>query len=198
MADSCLPPQNSSATLCRRRSPAIRRASACLLPLVLYLTSLTGCAGYQFGNRALYRPDIRTVYVPMFESDSLRHALAERLTESVVKEIEQRTSYKVLADPAADSVLTGRILVERKHVIAENINDEARDLEVQFVVQVSWIDRRGGLMMQNVNIPLMPFDFAVTQTENFIPEAGQSIATAHQDALEEIAQQIVSQMEIAW
>ena len=31
-----------------------------------------GCAGYRFGAASLYPPDIQTVYVPMFESNSFR------------------------------------------------------------------------------------------------------------------------------
>ena len=101
-----------------------------------------GCAGYQVGTATLYQPDIRTVYVPMFQSDSLRRGLGERLTEAVVKEVELKTPYKVVGDPNADSVLNGRILKATKRVIAENSFDEAINLEIGFRVQISWIDRR--------------------------------------------------------
>src|SRR5687767_14906756 len=93
--------------------------------LLLFVLGLGGCAGYQLGNGTLYRTDIRTVYVPMFESDSFRRNLGERLTEAVVKEIENKTPYKVLSDPgAADSVLRGHLVSERKAVLAENRFDE--------------------------------------------------------------------------
>src|SRR6476660_2725748 len=57
---------------------------------------LTGCAGYQLGQRSLYRPDICTVHIPVIQSDSFRRYLGERLTEAVVKEVELRTPYKVV------------------------------------------------------------------------------------------------------
>ena len=44
----------------------ILRLLACAALLV------TGCATYRFGNGTLYAPDVRTVYVPMFQSDSYR------------------------------------------------------------------------------------------------------------------------------
>src|SRR5204862_2122331 len=84
------------------------------------LVAFTGCAGYQIGNRALYRPDIRTVHVPMIQSDSYRRYLGERLTEAVVKEIELRTPYKVVDADSADSVLTVRLVSDSKRVIANN------------------------------------------------------------------------------
>ena len=62
----------------------------------LALIVLPGCAGYQIGNRSLYRPDIRTVHVPVVQSESFRRYLGERLTEAIVKEVELRTPYKVV------------------------------------------------------------------------------------------------------
>ena len=52
-------------------------ASAC----GVFLLSASGCATpYQIGNRSLYPQDVHTVYVPIFESDSFRRNLGERLT----------------------------------------------------------------------------------------------------------------------
>ena len=164
-----------------------------LVPLV------SGCAGYQLGNRTLYQADIQTVYVPVFESDSLRRNLGERLTEAVVKEIETKTPFKVLSDPAlADSVLTGRLVYERKNVLAENRDDEPRDLETNLVVVVNWLDRQGFARLQASTFSLSQQGFSVAQSADFVPEAGQSISTAQQEAIQRIAKQIVSQMEAPW
>src|SRR5690242_14757887 len=77
---------------------------------ILHSAFLVGCAGYQLGNRALYRPDIRTVHVPVVQSDSYRRYLGERLTEAIVKEVELRTPYKVVDEASADSVLTVKLV----------------------------------------------------------------------------------------
>lgn len=165
------------------------RTSACtslLLTLIPLFVLSTGCAGYQFGNRTLYRTDLRTVHVPMFKSNALRPNLGEWLTEAVVKEIEERTPYKVVSSPLADSVLTGNLLWgDNKRVLSENINDEPRNLIYQAAVHVTWIDRSGCILVQSV----------VTLGSDFVPEAGQSIATAEQTVIRKLAQQVVSQME---
>ena len=101
-------------------------ASTCLLSVLL-----VGCTGYQLGNQNLFRPDIRTVHVPIVQSESFRRGLGERLTESMVKEIELRTPYKVVDASQADSIFQARIVDEHKRVIAENQFDEARDIEAQ-------------------------------------------------------------------
>jgi hypothetical protein len=161
-------------------------------------SSLGGCAGYQIGNRSLYRCDIRTVHVPIFRSDSLRRYLGERLTEAVVKRIESETPMKVVDSDAADSVLSGRIISERKRVLSETRFDDPRDIEVDFFVQVTWVDRRGDLITGPHNMPIEPQLMSISQSANFLPEGGMSIATAHQVAISRLAEQIVGQMESAW
>src|SRR4051794_5653984 len=95
-------------------------AALCSLAVAAWLTMLTGCAGYRAGAASLYPPDIHTIYVPIFESDSFRRNLGERLIEAVIKQIEATTPYKVVNTPQADSVLTGRILGDTKRVTVED------------------------------------------------------------------------------
>jgi hypothetical protein len=159
---------------------------------------VTGCAGYQIGTRSLYRPDIRTVYVPMFETDSFRRNLGERLTEAVVKEIELKTPYKVVHHPNADSVLSARITSESKRVVAEQVNDIPRNIETELAVQVDWYDRRGEYLMQDTSFNFSPVAFSAVEVADFTPEGGQSVATAHQEVIQRLAEQIVSQMESRW
>jgi len=169
------------------------------LTLALFATTvLPGCAGYQIGHRTLYRPDIRTIHVPIFESESLRPQLAERLTEAVIREIQTRTPYKVVHTSDADSILSGRIVEEIKRVVAENRNDDARGIETELLVEVRWIDRHGQLLLQHPGIPIPQLNVRVNRNAEFIPEAGQSLTTAHQQTIERLAREIVGQMEIWW
>jgi len=170
-----------------------------VLPLLSLLTiALPGCAGYQLGQRSLYRPDIRTVHVPMIQSDSYRRYLGERLTEAVVKEVELRTPYKVVESASADSVLSIRLVSDAKRILANNRFSEPRDIETDFFVQTSWIDRRGDLIMTHEDVPAAPLTVNLGQQANFVPEGGQSLVTAQQEAIQKLAQQIVGQMELAW
>ena len=175
-------------------SPPLR--ISCLLLLLL---ALSGCAGYQLGVDSLYRPDVKTVHVPIFQSDSYRRGLGEQLTEAVVKQIELRTPYKVVSAADADSQLTGKIVSQQKRVLAENFFDEPRDIETEIVVEVSWFDRQGDALMQRVVGPSAPAaPIRIGQAVNFVPESGQSLATAHQEAVQKLSRQIIDQMELRW
>jgi hypothetical protein len=192
------PPAAGHRLLAARSHPLLRVLRALRGPLAALLV-LSGCAGYQVGNWSLYPPEIHTVYVPMFRSNSFRRNLGERLTEAVVKEIEARTPYKVVADPGkADSTLTGVLVQETKTVLVPDLSGDAREVQAGMRVEVSWVDRKGLALRENKCIPL-PAEIAdVTGTGNLVPEVGQSVATAQQEAICRIAQQIVGLMEKQW
>jgi len=159
---------------------------------------LTGCAGYQLGNQALYPPHIRTVHVPVFESVSFRRNLGERLTEAVAKEIEARTPYKVTGDPGADSVLVGRLVAESKRVVVPSRTGDPQQLQTEFNVEVSWRDHRGNTLRQFEPVPLPAPIVNMAGRADLVPEVGQSVATSQQEAIDRVARQIVNLMEAPW
>jgi hypothetical protein len=163
----------------------------CISPCV------AGCAGYNIGPDAMFPNDVRTVYVPIFESDSLRRNLGEWLTEAVKKEIERRTPYKVVNSPNADSVLSGRIVSDNKRVVVETRNDDPRETEITMNVLVRWVNRRGHTVGENGAVNLPP-EVLVTAAASTLPEVGQSITTAQQEAIQRLAVQIVELMETPW
>ncbi len=189
----------------RRRVPASLcprvPASPIGLPYVVagLLLAAAGCASYHIGNDSLYPKDIHTVYVPIFESASFRPDLGERLTEAVVKRIEEVTPLKVVNSAGdADSVLIGQILGDAKHVLFANNYNDTRELQVELQVRVHWEDRHGNTLRQCPPVPVPPDLIAVTGTATMVPEVGQSYATSSQQAIEQVAKQIVGLMEAPW
>jgi hypothetical protein len=179
-----------------RLGPLLRNA---LLGLCMAgILALAGCANYRVGYEGLYAPTIQTVYVPVFESDSFRRNMGERLTEAVIKEIQRRTPYQVVSSPMADSVLTGTIVTETKRVLVESPLDEPRVLEINLQVRVTWSDRQGGMLQPERSLPVNDDSLLVGRATPIQVEVGQSIATGHQTTINRLAQQIVSMMEAPW
>ena len=173
--------------------------SACR-PALLMLAAWTacgGCARYHVGVDSLYPADVRTVYVPMFPSASYRRGLGELLTEAVIKEMEKRTTFKVVNTPNADSILTGRIVSDDKAVRIENRNDDPREVQLGMVVEVTWQNRKGDLIMQQ-DIPLPPDVVDTWGSSKIVPEVGQSVATGYLTVIQRLAMQIVDLMEVPW
>lgn len=174
------------------------RTVASRLALLLCLLLAAGCTPYRMGAPTLFPCSVRTVYVPVFNTDSFRRQLGERLTEAVVKEVEQRTPYKVVSNATADSVLSGKIVSDTKRLLVEAPTDEPRESELNFQVQVSWIDRQGRQLQPSRNVPLPADLVQIGQSAHLIPELGQTVATAQQAAIDRLAQQIVALMEAPW
>ena len=190
----------STQGLLRRPSAHVRLLPAWLVLAVVAVLG-GGCAGYRFGNNTLYAPNVRTVYVPIIQSDSFRTTpnidIGERLTEAVCKEIEKRTPFKVVGDPAADSVLTARIVADTKRMVVESPTDQSRMVEMNFQVLVTWADR-GGAVLASGGVPLPAASVDVGQAAMLVPEYGRSVASTQQEMIIKMAQQIVGLMEEPW
>jgi Lipopolysaccharide-assembly len=179
---------------CRIRSQIM----LCCVAAGVGIVMLAGCIGYHVGTNSLYAADVATVYVPMIESDSYRRDLGERLTEAVVKEIELKTPYKVVSTPDADSILSARLLTDTRRRIIQNGFSDSRVSETELRAEVNWVNRRRQPLAPVQVIPIPAELLAINQTSNLIPEAGQSVATSTQQAIQRLAQQIVGTMEAPW
>ena len=182
----------------RYGAATITRLAPAILVAALLMVACCGCANYQYGNAALFPEGIRTVHVPIVRNDTFRHDLGVRLTEALIKEIELRSNYKVTSDPNADSTLRCRLTDEGKQVLSESNTDDPRALDASISVRAAWVNRSGQMLMQNSVIPLDDNAITFGQSVRFVPEAGQSIDTAMQQAIEQMASRIVSQMELRW
>ncbi|MBX3419637.1 MAG: hypothetical protein KF851_18730 [Pirellulaceae bacterium] len=161
-----------------------------LIPIAL-VGLLGGCRGYHMGNQYLFRNDIRSIHVQFVEADSYRWFQGQLLTEALVKEVENATPY-VLSEPAvADSFLQVRLIQEQKRIAGRTGFNDPRVIEFDWQVEATWVDRAG--------VPLMNRQLIrVGDESTFIPEGGQSLGSAQLALVEQMARQIVGQMEAAW
>jgi hypothetical protein len=178
------------------RSPASR--SRPLWPTglsLVVLLAISGC-GYMVGGT--YAPDIRSVHVPTFTSESYRRGFELALTEAVHKQIQQRTPFRLTKGSTADTRLTGHLVDVRKDVLGENQFDDPRELQLSVAVEVRWEDTRSGQVLAQQRVPLGAQAAQLIAYADFAPEVGHSLATATQDAVDQLARQIVGMMETPW
>lgn len=193
------PPSGTRRQARRPRVRCLPRTAVLLAALLCCgLVLLSGCATYHFGSRSLFREDVRTVYVSIARNETFRHDLGPRLTEAVVRQIELRTPYKVVGTPTADSTLHIRITHETKSVLTRALSNEPRALDAIVSAVIHWNDRQGNPILQNQVTLETSLATTLLQGTRFVPEAGQSVQTALQETIDELADQIVSQMEMRW
>jgi Lipopolysaccharide-assembly len=168
---------------------------------------------FGYTTRPNYDPCIRTVRVPIFKNETMRQGLEFELTKAVVREIEAKTTFKVVSGPGhADTELSGTIQLMNKNVVLPTPLNEIRVGETVMVVALQWKDLRTGEYLTRPkagpgSLPpdalpgaqlLPPPPVIVTSTADFAPELGESITTAQQKNINRLAIQIVSMMEKPW
>ena len=167
-----------------------------LLSIVAFVViPLTGC-GYMFGPSNV--PGVRTIHVPVFQTDSFRRNLDYLLTEAVQTEIKTRSGYRLADAATADTILQGRIVDIRKTPLSETRFDDPREVQLMIGVEMSWIDRRNGRVLQQQVFPVSPQLAQHSSQVSFAAEVGQSLATAQQESVRRLASRIVDLTEMPW
>ena len=165
------------------------------LALVAWCVLAAGC-GYHMG--APFNPEIRTIHVPTFTSNTNRRFLEYQLTEAVQKQIQQRSHFRLVKESDAETRLTGRIIDTRKSTLGNTRNSDARELQVNMQVEVTWEDLRTGEILRQQRIPITPEAVQLAAQSEFAPEVGQSLATATREVVDRLARNIVDMMETPW
>ena len=147
------------------------------------------------GMTSYHPTDVKTVEVPIFVRGRsvYRRELEIRLTDAVVKRIEQDTPYKITVKARADTRLTGSIDLISQQVLSYNPDTGlARELDVTFNISIIWTDLRTGKERKKVS--------NLRVTGNYVPEEplSEDFFRASESAINRAAKLIVEQMEVDW
>jgi hypothetical protein len=195
----------------------------CLIPCLALICSACESDNnftiFGYTTKPNYDCGIKTIRVPIFQNLSAYRDIEFELTTAVVREIETRTPYKVVGlGSSADTELDCKIVGLNKQLLNRNQLNEVREAEMILTVDVTWRDLRSGEILskpqtnrnQQILLPTLdggavpvvppppPAGVIVQSSATFIPEIGQSITTARQKAVNRLARDIVSMMEIPW
>ena len=161
-----------------------------LLFLVL-LTTLGVSTGCDYSSDRVFRSDINSVHIEIFESKEFRRNLEFLLTEAVMKRVSSDTPYRIADKAQADTILSGEVLQVRQSAFAPDfISRQPRDVQMTMVIRVLWKDLRNGRILMDRPLLLQGIDY--------LPAAGESEAYAEQRVVDRMAARIVSQMYNDW
>jgi hypothetical protein len=98
-----------------------------------------------YTTRPNYDTRIKTIRVPIFQNKTFIRGVEFDLTKAVIREIEQKTPYKVVGPNCnADTELTGTITTFTKGLLNVNQINEVREAETTLACEVVWRDLRTG------------------------------------------------------
>lgn len=165
------------------------KTAALLLSLLCFLVPLAGC-GYSTGfeSGGLYRADIRTIAVPVFGTESFSRGDEVALTQAIVNQIESRTPYKVVSRDRADTVLEGKITRVSASTVS-SARTTSLPQEQLYTVQIDlvWKDLRSGRVIVERR--------GLDQSSTYFSTLGESRAYGRQQAIDDLAAAIVSELQ---
>lgn len=167
-----------------------------LFALMFLISALLCGCGYTVGPA--YDGEVQSVYVETFESNLFRRGLEFQLTEAIQRQIQTQSPLRIAKEGNADTKLSGRIVGAKKRTLGRTGFDDARQLEADIRIEITWEDLRTGELLKQQEIALEPDVINLKTEGSFAPEVGQSLATAHQIALDKMAREIVQMMESPW
>jgi len=169
---------------------AVGRGSVVVVVGLLLLGAAGGC-GYRTGE--MYPTEYATVAVPVFENQTFYRGAELELTEAVVKEIESRTPYEVVAADRADTVLEGTITrIEQDRISRNRTGGVPQQMEVTITVDFQWTRRPGGRTMRDRR------GFEAVGRYAPSPPVSQPYEQAQHVGVSELARQIVGTMQADW
>jgi hypothetical protein len=146
-------------------------------------------AGYQW--RSLYRDDVKTVAVPIFQNRSFRRGVEFQLSKAIAGHLEATTPYKVAPRERADTILEGEI----SDIAIRTVSEDSRvavPQEQLYIVRVNftWKDLRTGKILAQRR--------RFEQSSTFYPTLGEGQFVGAQANVERLALAIVQELQADW
>ena len=141
--------------------------------------------------KSLYREDVKTVAVPIFQNKTFRRGVEFQLSKAIVNQMEMRTPYKVVPRDRADTILEGEIVDIRLSTVSNDIHS-AIPQEQLYVIRTNftWKDLRSGQVLCSRR--------NFEQTVSFFPTLGEGEFVGSQEGSERLALGIVQELQANW
>ncbi len=144
-----------------------------LVRVVIALLGLSGCGYHTLGAATHLPPDVRTLSVPVFATQTDAYHTEVVMTNAVIREMAARTRFRVTPDTGGnpDAVLHGTILKELVGPLTYNsATEQSSSFLITMVVSVTLNDRNGKVLYQNKNYVFRQQYQSTTDLPTFLQE----------------------------
>ena len=153
-------------------------------PLMLMSVLLLASCGYT--TRSLMPGEVSNLAVDIFGNDTFEREIEFTLTRELTRELNQRAALRLTRRRHADAVLTGRIVRVSYPTLVETTNNEVSEqaVLVEAVVELKRLSDNSVISR-----------FKIGNRAEFVVERGESRQTAFEEALRDLAEDIVNELE---
>jgi hypothetical protein len=171
----------------------------CSILILASVCILSGCGYTHNGEepsgtyqwRSLYREDVKTVAVPIFQNKDFTRGVEFALTKAVINQMEAHTPYKVVPRERADTILEGEITsVKRSSISKDSLTAVPQEQLYIVTVDFTWKDLKTGQILVERR------DFE--QTTTYYPTLGEGQFVGNQESIEKLALAIVQELQANW
>lgn len=114
----------------------------------------TSCGYHTAGKAVRIPPDVQTISVPMFVSQTKNYRIEQIITNDVVHELASRTKYHIVSSPGdnVDATLSGIVITsDVAPSTADSQTGRATSAVVTITASVKLVDRHGKVLFENDN-----------------------------------------------
>lgn len=156
-------------------------------PIVLLLLAGGGCG---YGLSPKLATHIKSVAVPTFKNETLEYGLEEEITQAVIDKFTEDNNLRVVSEDRADSVVYGVIKAYKRRVAGFSAQEIANEYEIAIIIDVAVRDR--------VKSKELWKEEALARTTNYFVDQVESEREGRQEAVKQIAEDIVSRTVQGW
>lgn len=148
--------------------------------------SLLLLASCGYSTHSLMPAGVDLVAVDVFGNDTFYREIEFQLTRELTTEINHRPALRVARRRNADAVLTGRIVTVSRPTLVETRNNLVSE---QAVIVTAAVELR------SLKSDKLLASFLKANRAEFVVERGESLQTAFDEALRDLAEDIINELE---
>jgi hypothetical protein len=155
-----------------------RKGGILVVAAAILLFTASGCGYHTAGSAVRLPSDIHTIYVPTIANNSQKYRIGQTLTEAVVRELRNRTNYRIVTtnDGTADATLSGSVTnVFYFPLTYDPVTTNVSSSEIAIGVSATLTSKSGKVLWSNPSFLYREQYQESTDARTFFEEAGPAV-----------------------
>jgi hypothetical protein len=158
-----------------------------IMGFVLVVALMCGCG---YSTRSLISRDISSIHIPIFENDTFRRGIEFDLTKAVKNEVMSKTNLRIASKDNADTILHGTVKEFKEGIITHGFRDSVVEARMTLFVDITLVDRRTDRTLLDKK--------GISQTIEYIVRRGETLESASEEGVVDLAETIVNLLAKKW
>lgn len=155
-----------------------------LICVAFVFVLVSGCG---YSQKSLIDRKINSIYINIFENNTFIRGIEFDIAKAVKDEIMSRTRLRIVQKDSADIILTGKIGDSVQAALSQS-RDNIVESSVSISVSIELLDTRTGRIMGG----------GASGSAAFLVDRGENVQSATEEAIANLARDLVNKLEEEW